>query len=67
MATGRIKAVNDRGFGFIKPDQGDRDIFVHFRSFEDVGLPHPEIGDRLAFEIEESERGLRAIKLKSLN
>jgi CspA family cold shock protein len=52
MMQGTIKHWNsDPGFGFLKRDDGEGDVFVHIRSLESVGLPEPQIGDRLAFEI----------------
>jgi cold shock CspA family protein len=42
-------------------------VFVHFSDFQLAGLPKPEVDDRYSFEIEESERGLKAINLASLD
>ena len=46
----------DRGYGFIRPDSGDGDIFVHVRQVEAAGIGPVGIGDRLAYEITTSPR-----------
>jgi CspA family cold shock protein len=54
MLTGEIKHWNaDRGFGFMRRDDGEGDAFVHIRAFEAAGLPEPERGDRFEFDIVE--------------
>lgn len=50
MPTGTMKFVSGRGFGFIKPDDGGDDLFVHVRSFVD-GPDSLVEGDRVAFDI----------------
>jgi CspA family cold shock protein len=53
LATGKIKNWNDdRGFGFIKADDGGADVFVHISEFERAGLSVPGQGDHLSFDIE---------------
>ncbi len=56
--TGTIKFFNyDRGFGFITPDNGGKDVFVHITAFEKAGLPAPEEGAKLSFVAEDDRRG----------
>lgn len=47
---------DDRGFGFIKPDDGGADVFLHFTA-EPRGTTRPYVGQRLTFEIEQDEKG----------
>jgi cold shock protein len=58
MIEGVIKHWNpDRGFGFLKRDDGEADVFVHVRTLQMVGLPEPEIGDKFEFELVPSRNG----------
>ena len=60
MASGTVKWFNDRkGYGFINEEQG-RDIFVHFSSIDMPGFKTLAEGERVVFEIEESDRGPEA-------
>ena len=55
---GTIKFFNaDKGYGFIKPDDGGRDIFVHITALEQAGLPGLTEGQRLSYEIEPDKKG----------
>ena len=56
--TGTIKFFNgEKGYGFIKPDDGGRDIFVHITALEQAGLQTLDVGQRIAFEIEPDKKG----------
>ena len=56
MQTGVIKKwFGDRGFGFIKPDGGGADIFVHVRAFP-PGTPEPAEEDRVSFDVANDSR-----------
>ena len=56
--NGTIKFFNPaRGFGFIAPDDGGKDIFVHVTAIERSGLPALSEGDKVSFEVEEDRRG----------
>jgi CspA family cold shock protein len=48
--TGTIKMLSDRGFGFIKPDDGSKDVFVHVRDAEAAGIGELTEGMRLRYE-----------------
>lgn len=65
MQSGAIKWFNvDKGFGFLKPDDGSRDVFVHITSLKRSRVDGElDEGDRLLFETEEGPKGLRAINL----
>jgi len=55
---GTVKFFNmNKGFGFIVPDKGERDIFVHISAVEQSGLPMLDEGMRVSFETEADRRG----------
>jgi cold shock protein len=52
MATGTVKWFNgQKGFGFIQPDDGGNDVFVHISAVERAGLSNLSEGQRISFEI----------------
>jgi CspA family cold shock protein len=56
--TGVVKFFNaDKGYGFIKPDDGSGDIFVHVTAVEQAGLRALSEGQKIAFEIEPDKKG----------
>jgi len=60
LAQGIVKWFNDRkGYGFISQEEGN-DVFVHFSSIQSTGYKTLSEGDRVEFEIEESDRGPEA-------
>jgi CspA family cold shock protein len=59
--TGVVKFFNgERGYGFIKPDDGGRDVFVHITAVEQAGLKGLNEGQRISFDSREPEARLRA-------
>ena len=55
---GKVKFFDkDRGFGFVSPDDGGREVFVHISAVQRSGLPHLEDGMILSFATEEDARG----------
>ena len=61
MQTGTVKFFNhEKGFGFITPDNGGKDIFVHKNSIE---RGHLTDGCKVSFDTENSPKGLNAIKV----
>ncbi len=61
MSTGTVKFFNNnKGFGFIVPDEGDKDLFVHKNNITEEITE----GDKVSYEIEESEKGLNAVDVK---
>lgn len=66
--TGTVKFFNnDKGYGFIRPDDGSRDVFVHVSAVTRSGLGTLNEGQRVSFEIEPDQRGKgpKAINLQA--
>lgn len=60
MATGTVKWFNaQKGFGFIQPDQGGKDVFVHISAVERAGLHGLNEGQKVTYEVQ-AERGREA-------
>jgi len=60
MATGTVKFFNtQKGFGFIRPDDGSKDVFVHITAVERAGLRSLAEGQKITYEIV-TERGKQA-------
>jgi CspA family cold shock protein len=56
--TGTVKFFNgERGYGFIKPDDGGRDVFVHITAVERAGLKLLAEGQHVSFEVEPDKKG----------
>jgi cold shock protein len=56
--TGIVKFFNtDKGYGFIKPDDGGRDIFVHITAVEKAEMTSLAEGQKISFEIEPDKKG----------
>ena len=56
--TGTVKFFNHaRGYGFITPEDGSKDVFVHATALERAGVPSLDEGDKVTFEIEDDPRG----------
>jgi cold shock protein len=57
MTTGTVKFYNDqKGFGFIQPDDGGKDVFVHATALERAGLRGLAEGQKVSFETQEDRR-----------
>ena len=66
MATGTVKWFNEeKRFGFITPDEGDQDFFVH-QSGLAGGLHSLEEGAKVSFDTEESDKGPKAVNVQAL-
>ncbi|MFH0820695.1 MAG: cold-shock protein [Candidatus Peregrinibacteria bacterium] len=60
MMNGIIKKLNEKGFGFITPEEGDKDIFFHSSDLQGIEFNALHEGDKVTFEQQASEKGPRA-------
>jgi CspA family cold shock protein len=59
--TGIVKWFNEtRGFGFISPDDGSQDVFVHFSAIKTMGFKQLQEGQRVEFTVTEGQKGPQA-------
>ena len=64
MANGKVKWFNDqKGYGFITPEDGSKDLFVHYQEILGDGFKTLAEGPEVEFEIVESEKGPKAVKV----
>jgi CspA family cold shock protein len=57
MSTGTVKWFNSqKGFGFIQPDDGGKDVFVHISAVERAGMSNLNEGQKLSYELAEDRR-----------
>ena len=67
--TGTVKFFNqDKGYGFITPEEGEADVFVHITTVQRSGIPQLEDGTRLSYEVQPDQRGRgpQAVELQLL-
>ena len=58
---GTVKWFNEeKGYGFIAPDEGSADVFVHYSGIEGGGFKSLEEGEKVSFEVTEGKKGLQA-------
>jgi cold shock protein len=58
MAVGTVKWFNSqKGFGFIQPDDGSKDVFVHISAVERAGIANLVEGQKLSFDLEHGQQG----------
>lgn len=56
--NGTVKFFNmQKGYGFVQPDDGSKDVFIHITALQQSGLPGLNEGDKITFVLEDDQRG----------
>lgn len=67
MPEGTVKWFNpDKGYGFISPESGGDDLFVHFSAIESQGFKTLDEGQRVSFEVSQGDKGPQATSVRPL-
>ncbi|HUI05072.1 MAG TPA: cold-shock protein [Acidimicrobiales bacterium] len=67
MAEGTVKWFNStKGYGFVTPDDGTPDVFVHFSAIDGTGYRELVEGERVEFEQTQGQKGPQATKVRKL-
>jgi len=67
MQTGTIARLTDKGFGFIKRDGQEKDLFFHSNELVGVSFDELREGDTLSFEVADSPKGPNAVKVSRVS
>ena len=59
--TGTIKRLMDKGYGFIASDDSDKDVFFHSTAVKDGAFEELREGDKVTFEMQETDKGVNAV------
>ncbi|ACL71604.1 cold-shock protein [Thioalkalivibrio sulfidiphilus] len=64
MSTGIVKWFNEsKGFGFIAPEEGGADVFVHYSAIQAEGFKTLAEGQRVSFQVQQGPKGLQAVNV----
>ncbi|HTZ65356.1 MAG TPA: cold-shock protein [Solirubrobacteraceae bacterium] len=67
MATGTVKWFSDdKGFGFITPDEGDKDLFVHHTGINGEGYRSLQEGAKVSYDAEQGDKGPKAVNVQAI-
>lgn len=68
MPRGRVKWFsNEKGYGFIEPEEGGEDLFVHYSDIEESGFKTLEEGAEVEFETDSGPKGPRAVNVTKVD
>ena len=68
MATGRVKWFNNaKGYGFVRPDEGGEDLFVHYSYIQMEGYKSLRAGQPVQYEVKPAEKGYHAVNLHPMD
>jgi len=62
--TGQIVRKRDNGYGFIKPDNGEKDVFFHAQSLVEVAFDDLQEGENVTFDVEQGPKGPAATNVR---
>lgn len=67
MTTGTVKFFNTtKGFGFITPEDGSKDVFVHISSVQASGMDTLSDGQNVSFDVEPDRKGPKAVNIRAV-
>lgn len=66
MQEGTVIKKNERGFGFIKRDGQDKDLFFHSNELKNISFDELREGDKVSFEVGESPKGQNAVNVSKI-
>jgi CspA family cold shock protein len=67
VPTGTVKWFNDeKGYGFITPDEGDRDLFVHYSGIDGQGFKSLSENSKVEYEEETGDKGPKAVNVRAI-
>lgn len=67
MITGTVKWFNEsKGFGFITPEDGSKDVFVHFSAIQGGGFKSLAEGQQVQFDVEQGQKGPSAVNVQTV-
>lgn len=68
MATGKVKWFNNaKGYGFVRPDEGGEDLFVHYSYIQMDGFKSLKAGQPVSYEVQQAPKGYHAVNLTPLH